>query len=197
MSDEVGPSDDSQEWEIWWNARVEAISDVLGEDDGQVLHALIPFFLGPEMGGAADVITFRKHLPGVCYVTSELIGYDSQEPNEQGNYELMICHREEEDWGAQLISRLAFYTCEAVLNHGDTMDIGPAAPEGSTISALLFYDYARFRVRDLEAGLLLCMGITEAESEACQAGRGGEVLDALKSQGIFPYTDLFRASVLT
>lgn len=197
MTDETGPSDDSQEWEAWWNARVAAISAVLGEADDHVLHALIPFFLGPEMGGAADVIAFRKHLPGVCYVTSELIGYDSQEPNDQGNYELMICHRGNDDWGAHLVSRLASYTCEAVLNHGHTMDIGPAAPEGATVCALLFYDYARFQVRDVEAGLLLCIGITETELEACQDGRWEEVVDALKSQGIFPYTDLFRASVLT
>jgi hypothetical protein len=187
---------DDNEWEQWWDARVAAIEKVLGKSDDVVGHAMIPFHFGPQMGGAADVIYFRHHIPGRVSVTSELIGYDEQVQNELGNYELMICHRDDEEWGPGIISRLASYTLEAELNPGDTMDIGPAVPEDSQITAFLFFEYAKFTVRDRPAGLLLCVGITAEELEACRDGRRLEVEEALKKAGVYPYTDLDRDSVL-
>src|SRR5947208_337975 len=83
--------------------------------------------------------------------------------DDMGNYELMICHRDQEDWGPNIISRLAYYTLETKIDPGETMDLGEAAPEGSTIAALLFFPYAKFTVRRRKAGLLLCMGITKDE----------------------------------
>jgi hypothetical protein len=76
------------------------------------------------------------------------------------------------------------------------MDIGSATPEGSTIAALLFLEYARFNVRGKKAGLLLCIGITADELAACRKGRRADVEEALKKAGIYPYTDLYRRSVL-
>ncbi len=184
------------EWQMWWDARVAAIEGVLGKADGMVGHALIPFHLGADLGGAADVICFRKHVSGVVAVTSELIGFGEQVPNQLGNYELMICQRDDVEWGASIISRLAHYTLQAALNPGDTMEIGSAVPEGSTVTALLFFDYTRFKVRGRRAGLLLCIGITGDELKVCRAGRRVEVEEALKSAGVYPFTELTRKSVL-
>lgn len=108
----------------------------------------------------------------------------------------MICHRDDEDWGPNLISRLAYYTLEEKLEPGETMDIGPAAPDGSTIAALLFLEYARFKVRGKKAGLLLCIGITADELKMCRKGRRADVEQALKKARVYPYTDLYRQSVL-
>ncbi len=191
MTDET-----SDDWQIWWDARVVAIESVLGKSEDIVGHAVIPFHLGAAVGGAADIIYFRKHIPGIIAVTCELIGCDDQVPNQLGNYELMICQRDDAEWGANIISQLANYTLEAVLQPGDTMDIGPATPEGSTLAAFLFCEYARFEVRGRRAGLLLCLGITEDELEACRKGRHIEVEAALRSAGTYPFTDLFRKSVL-
>jgi hypothetical protein len=195
MSDMDRESD--AEWETWWDARVSGIESLLGKSEEIVGHALIPFELGPDAGGEADVIYFRHHLPGVVAVTSELIGRDDQVPSVVGNYELVICHRTDEPWGPNIISRLAQYTLEAELNPGDTMDIGPATPDRSTITGLLFADFGRFRVRGREAGLLLCFGITADELDACRDGKREHVETALKDSGVYPYTDLFRASVLS
>ena len=148
------------------------------------------------MGGAADVVFFRRHIPGRVSVTSELIGCDEQIPNRFGVYELMICHRDDEAWGPNLISQLAHYTLEAELNPGETMDIGPATPPGSTIAALLFLEYARFTVRGKQAGLLLCLGITKDELKVCRKGRHQEIVEALKKANVFPYTDLSRPSAV-
>jgi Suppressor of fused protein (SUFU) len=184
------------EWTLWWDARVAAMESVLGMTADTVGHGVIPFQFGAEMGGAADIVYFRNHLDGVVAATSELIGCDDQPPNDQGNYELIICSRADDDWGPNIICQLAHYTLEAVLDPGETMDIGPAVPDGSSIAAFLFCDYGRFKVRDRNAGLLLCVGITADELSECRAGNRERVETALKDAGVFPYTDLFRDSVL-
>lgn len=189
-------NDDDDEFQRWWDARVSAMENVLGKSHNMHGHAVIPFHFGADMGGAADIIYFHEHIDGIVSVTSELIGCDEQKSNSLGNYELMICHRDEEEWGANIISQLAHYTLEAELNPGETMDIGPAVPEGSTIDALLFLEYARFPVLDRDCGLLLCLGITSDELARCRAGHTPEVEAALKRHSIYPYTDLYRESVL-
>jgi hypothetical protein len=184
------------EWGEWWDARVAAIETVLGPCHDVVGHAVIPFDIGSDNGGGADIIYFKRHINGIVSVTSELIGRDDQVENELGNYELMICHRDEEDWGADIISRLAYYTLEARISPGETMDIASCAPEGATTAALLFFNYGTFKVRKRKAGLLLCVGITEDELNLCRAGKRGNVEKALKAAKVYPFTDLYRDSVI-
>jgi hypothetical protein len=181
------------DWQEWWDARQEAFESILGPADDRVFHAIIPLYLG----GDADVLLFRPHGMGVTYVTSDLIGDDGQIPNELGNYELMMCLRTEEDWAPSLISGLARYTLEVQLNPWETMDIGPALPEGSTLSALAFVPHVQFKVRDRDCGLLLCLGITSEEFEAYHERGPAFVLDLLKEGGIFPFTDLRRRCVVS
>lgn len=192
MADEANDDD----WQEWWDARVAAIETLLGKSEDIVGHANVPFEFGPDLGGGADIIYFRHHIPGQVAVTCGLIGCEEQIPNQLGNYELMICHRDKEDWGPNLISRLAYYTLESQLEPGDTMDIGPATPDRSTIAALLFQEYGRFSVRGQKAGLLLCIGITADELKVCRKGRRAEVEQAMKIAGVYPYTDWYRQSVL-
>jgi hypothetical protein len=184
--------DDKDEWTLWWDARLAAMEAVLGKSDDMVGHATIPF----QIGGAADIVYFHKHMKGIVSVTAELIGCDEQIKNRLGNYELMICQRQKDDWGDSLISQLAQYTLEAKLEPGETMDIGSAVPDGATITALLFFKYATSRVRGCKCGLLLCLGITADELAAAHAGRRDAVEQALVESGVYPFTDLSRKSVL-
>lgn len=182
--------------ESWWDARVAALESLYGPADEMVGHAAAPFDLGADLGGGADVIYFKNHVDGVITVTSELIGRDDQQLNSLGNYELAICTRSEAPWAGALISRLAYYTLEAKLEPGNTMDIGPALPHGSSIAAFLFFDFGRFIVRGRSAGVLLCVGITADELQACYSGRRAEVENALRQAAVFPFTDLQRKTVL-
>ncbi|HEX5106772.1 MAG TPA: suppressor of fused domain protein [Pirellulaceae bacterium] len=185
----------------WWDARLAALEGVLGKADEIMGHSPVPFIMGAECGGAADILYFRKHIPGVISVTCELIGGDdtgvgAQVQNIMGEFELMICERETAEWGGRAIGRLAYYTFEHRLNPFDNMEIYRAVPKNSTIYGFLFFDYARFEVLGNRAGLLLCVGITEDELNACRTGRRQEVENALKAANVYPYTDLFRSSVL-
>ena len=76
------------------------------------------------------------------------------------------------------------------------MSIGSQSPKESSIEALLFLEFGRFEIQGRKAGLLLCVGITADELVACRAGRRGEVEEMLHQQGVYPYTDLFRKSVV-
>ena len=183
-------SDDEQE--ALWNARVEALSSVLGSPGKTVFHAVVPFYLG----GQADVIPFPGHAGGIAYATADLIGGSGQLTTEMGEYELAICHRSDDQWGPGLLSRLARYTLEARLKPGQTMDIGPAVRQPSMIEAFLFVPYGQFTVMGEQAGLLLCLGITGDELRDCRRSGCWRVLAALKENGVYPFTDLTRASVL-
>lgn len=192
----VAPNSADRESEQLWDERLTHLESLFGKTDDVVGHALMPFFLGPGVG-AADVVYFSTHIPGKLSVTAELIGCGDQKRSRLGNYELAIAHRTgEETWGANLISRLAHYTLEDVLQPGQTMDIGPAVPKGSKIDAFLFYDYGRFVFREEPCGVLLCVGITEKEKKACFSGKMQALLKALHDKGVYPYTDLDRESVI-
>ncbi len=183
---------EEDDWQKNWDARIAALEAELGKADDEVATSPVPIYLG----GGADVLTFKKHVDGVAYVTAGLIGDGSQKRTALGQYELMMCFRSANDWAPSLLSRLARYTFDAALNPGETMDIAPAMPENSTIAGLLFVSYRHFKVNDISAGILLCIGITESELAQCKAGRSDAVLAALKDAAVFPFTDPERGAAV-
>jgi hypothetical protein len=179
------------DWQRTWDSRQATLEGVLGKSDGRVLHARMPF----NLGGQADVLIFRDHLPGRIAATCELLGEPSQKQNSLGTFELAVAEREDSDWGPTMISHLARYTCERRVGLGNTMDLGNNFPTGSTMAGLLFAGYKKFEYAGNRAGLLLCVSITQDEITACRAGQTKEVFTALKAAAIYPYSDLFRKSV--
>ena len=172
------------------------IENVLGEHDDTVLHSPVPFDLGFDIGGGADVYIYKNHIDGVAYLTTDLTG-KKQVGNSLGNYELMICHSDEQDWGANLISKLSYYTLESVLESGETMDLGGNfVLENSNIKALIFSKYANFKVKRKNYGILLLIGITTDELEWAKENGGENLILKLKDSGIYPMTDFNRESIL-
>ena len=155
-------SEEKDEWQIGWEARMAGLESNFSKCDDNVLHGVVPFMLGRQMGGSPDIVTFSSYTKGKLYVTADLLGSD-QKPNSHGNYELAVVHQGEEKWGVGIISGLAYYTLENVLDHGHTMDVGPAVPEGSTIAGLLFKRIADFDYLGSPANVLCCIGITKDE----------------------------------
>ena len=174
---------------LWRKARVAAMESVLGTSETG---------LGVSGKSESDadlqILFFRKHLIGVVAATSGLIGCDNQIPNDQGNYELVICCRGNDEWGTRAILELADYTLRTALNPGETMDIKGMTPDGSSIVAFLFCDFGRFKVCGRDAGLLLCLGITAGELSQCRNGYRRQVESTVKAAGAYPFTDWFRKS---
>ena len=180
----------------WFGERLAAMEKAFGRSADVVLHASVPFDFGYDAGGRADVVLFRDHIDGTIYATCDLMGRGDQIANGLGTYELAVCHRNNEDWGAAVISALAYYTLDTRVDPGQTMDLGPSAPKGSRITAFLFDAFATIEVMGQRAGVLLCIGITSDELAACRRGKQERVLAALKSKGVYPFPDLDRRSVL-
>lgn len=188
-------NDNSPSDEELWNARTKALQVLLGPSDNLILHSPLPFFLG----GGADVISFRHYVNGVTYVTADVSGEETaQIPNGSGNYELMICMKNEDARASSLISQLAQYSCDECLSVGETMDCDWFSE--SNVVGFLFVQPettpSQFELYNRYFSLLLCVGITQAELEECQRGNSDLVLQKLKQSKVFPFTDLHRASVI-
>ena len=176
------------DWEEVWDARADALAQILGQGHDNVFHAPHPFALG----GNADVMAFHHHLDGAVYVTAELTG----KPDAcYADYELMICHRTPSDWGPNIISRLAPYTQQAYIGAGESMDIDSATPPESRIKAFVFDTYAKFTLFGHENELRLCLGITKPELDFKIEHGAEKLLALLKRHGVYPFTDLERDSV--
>ena len=137
-------------------------------------------------------MAFYHHLEGAVYVTVDLTGKPGAS---YADYELMICHRSDQDWGPNAISRLAAYTQEAYIAAGESMDIDQATPPESAIKAFLFDTYATFTLFGRANELRLCIGITKPELEFKIEHGSDKLLALLKSHGVYPFTDLERDSV--
>jgi suppressor of fused protein SUFU len=185
----------SDDWQKIWDARIAALTPILGKPANTVLHAVVPF----QLGGSADVVPFPEFAPGISYVTAEMTGEDvGQRPTTLGNYELMICARHELKKAGDLISRLARYTCDTELEPEQTMDIGTFFGD-STIRALLFAhpgdQPVHFEFLGERYGLLLCVGITGDELAYKKTHGSTSLLALLKRHDVFPYTIPDRSSV--
>ena len=183
------------DWTRVWDARMAALTPILGKPTDTVFHATTPF----QLGGSADVVPFPNGASGMTYVTAELTGGDvGQQPSSLGHYELMICARQELPKAADFISRLACYTCEAELEAGQTMDIGEFFGD-ETLRAVLFAhpeeQPVHFEFLGQRFHLLLCVGITPEELAFAHSQSSDELLALLKQNRVFSYTTPGRPSV--
>jgi Suppressor of fused protein (SUFU) len=187
---------ENDDWQRVWESRLEALEGILGESTHEVYSPIVPFYLCD----IAAVLTFPHHVPGFTHVTADLTDNETdQKPNSLGNYELMICTRSDVPAARTLISRLARYTCDELLEPNDTMDIKSFFGD-ATIRALLFTHPSEgpvhFQLAGRQCGLLLCIGITEDELAFKQANDCAALLAKLRAAGVFPYTIPGRASLI-
>jgi len=172
----------------------EKIEQILGKPESIVIHAHVPFHLGYNAGGRADVFLYKNHLDGIVYITGDLIG-QKQKSSDAGNYEFMVAHKTDNEWGSNLISNLSYYTLDASINSGETMDIGAYASPENTVKAIVFDKYSTFRIGFKKYGLMLIIGITEDELEWAKRNSGSKLIEKLKEEDIYPITDLKRKSI--
>ena len=166
-------------------SRAAALESVLG------MSEVAPGDLAGRPGSVAgvEVLLFRNHLDGVVAASSGLIGRDDQIANDLGNYELAVACRRDDRWGAEVVRDLAGYTLRASLDPGDTISLAAWVPAGCNLVAFLCCEYARFKVRGRDAGLMLLIGVTAGELSRCRNGLWREVEAGLKAAGVYPFTD--------
>jgi Suppressor of fused protein (SUFU) len=172
---------------------VTALEKELGPKDPTVTHAIIGF----ESGGPPDVHYFRNtpNVQGIFYVTSDLLFFRAQPKNSLGRYELAICVPAEDKWARNLLFKLSRATVQEAFDEGHTADITAWVAAECTIKGLLFTKLVSFEFNQQSFGALLCVGITRAEMDYALAHDSVDLLSRLKAAGVFPVTNLSRASV--
>jgi len=181
-------------WAKTWDARLKALSRVLGKAQDKVFHAFIPF----DLGGFADVLTFSNFVRGRTYVTADCTGPGvGQLKSRLGNYELMICTRKPMPDAADMISKLAPFTREARLQPGDTMEFPKRL---ANLKGFMFTHPKdkplHFEFLGKRYGLLLCLGLTKDELALAKGNGSEQLLPLLKAHAVFPYSIFDRKSVL-
>ena len=172
----------------------EFVRESLGEPLDIVHHSVVPFNLGYENGGGADVYMFKRTDGYICYVTGDLIG-QGQKESDAGNYEFVIIMPENEEWGTKLISSLAYYTLDASINSYETMDLGDFGKEIG-LTSILFNVIATKNINGKSIGLMLIVGITNDELNWKLNNSGKELVDILSDKNIYPRTIPNRKSVI-
>ncbi len=186
-----------EETEDYFTSRQVALEEIFGPMDDTVKHALIPFDFGQEMGGGPHLYLYSNHISGTICTTAGMIG-TPQKQSDAGNFELMMAFPPgcETKFGENLIFQMAYYPQEASLNSGQTMGLPPQMTEGTNIDSIIFDCYRRFKVGNIEAGLMLVVGISKAELEFKMEHSGSALIQLLKDNGVYPYTDLNRQSLI-
>jgi hypothetical protein len=182
------------EWSQTFDARLAGLEKVLGKADDGVLHAALPLFLG----GNADVLIFPGFPGGTAYVTADLTGQDvGQVPNSLGFFELMLCCRAPNSGAAGVISRLARLSLERRLDMGQVLDL--SADPSSPFDAVLLAEgmpQPQFRFGGKRWGLLLCVGITDADREFQEQHGASALMEKLEAEDRFPFSTFRPASCL-
>jgi hypothetical protein len=197
------------EYEKDYELKEQGLESVLGKMHNMVGHAIIPF----EIGGTVDMYYFPNHIPGTGFATMELLDPDGKgpQPNRLGTYELVAFTRlpyitsEGTETPFDLIERrtcgtftsIGSYSFGAVLKPGDTCEV-PRDDEDNR--CLIFDQYSpdnkEFMIGGRKHHLLLCMEIFRNEMDFARENGSSELIELLKQNGYYPYSDLDREVVV-
>lgn len=196
-----------EEFNTDYELKQKGLDDVLGQSNGIVGHAVIPF----EVGGAVDMYYYDKHIAGTGFVTMELLNPAGIGPktNRIGTYELVAFTKQdynendsdENQTSFNLIERricyiftmIGNYSFQAVLNPNETIEI----PNNTEDNYCLIFDkYADFKIGDRTHHLLLCLEVFRKEMDFAREYGTDLLIQILKEKGHYPYSDLDRKPVI-
>jgi hypothetical protein len=132
----------------------------------------------------------------VFRVTNDLLFCKQQRKNSLGKYEVAICTPKKSDWGHLILSKVAHFTLDAVLDDGHTGDISEWVDRKCAIKGLVFTKLTAFKSQGGSFGVLLCTGVTRSELDFALEHGSAKLLEKLKAEGVFPVTDMRRRSVV-
>ncbi len=197
-----------EEWEKYYEQKVEGMEAVLGKMHNKVGHALIPF----DASGAVDMYYFPNGIEGTGFATMELINPDGYGPvaNSLGTYELVAFTRhkmsddENSEFGKmkfhvrEIFTTLGHYVMDERVEPLETCEL--PQDEGESNICLIVDEYVpsekHFKIGGKKHGLLLVIEIFPDEMQYAMDNGGDKLLSLLKDKGYYPYSDLNRVSVV-
>jgi hypothetical protein len=194
----------------WFDEKSDLMQAILGKEHHMVMHALIPYAIG----GALDLYYYPAGaVPGTAIATKEL----SELPGEGSSnavfrsYELVMFTKHPIDLDAArdegtefgrahasinaILNCMARYSATAELNPRETCEF-PVEMDTIGGKCLVFDScgqYSDDAVADF--GLLLLIEVFRSEMEFSRQHGGAMLLERLRSNGYYPYSDLDREPV--
>jgi len=205
------PEFSDEQHDRYCEAKEAALERVLGPMHDIVGHAIISF----QAGGAVDMYYFQAGIPGTGMATMELIETDGTGPkaNRIGTFEFVAFTKQRmpppggesaehafnriERRFCGIFTTMGNYSYDAVLNPRDTCEV--PGKENEPNKCVIFDEYAPdgkpFEIAGKKHCLLLCIEVFRSEMEYAMENGGATLLEKLKEEGHYPYSDLDRESV--
>ena len=191
----------------WYDRKTAMMVDVLGDEHGIVMHAIIPYAIG----GGLDLYYFPNGISGTAIATKELCETPGEGSSNDvfDTFELVMFTRhaislddaidESTAFGKAhhvinaILNCIAPYSAQATLNPHETCEF----PEGmDTVGGkCLIFDAYGFAGDHAEFGLLVIIEIHRSEMDYAREHGGRQLLAKLKEAGYYPYSDLERPAV--
>jgi hypothetical protein len=202
------PEFTQEQYDLDYEQKEAGLEAVLGKMYNIVGHAIIPF----AVGGAVDMYYFLDHIPGTGFATMELLDPNGNgpKPNRLGTYELVAFTKQQYNSSEEtktafniierricgILTTIGNFSFQATLNPNETCEI----PDDKGDNNYLIFDNYRPHGKEFEVGerkhhLLLCMELLKSEMEFARANGGEKLLNRLKDEGFYPYSDLDRTPV--
>lgn len=193
----------------WYEEKSQLMEQIMGKEHDMVLHSLIPY----DLGGALDLYYYPNGIEGTGIATKELshATRESSTNDKYKKYELVMFTRERlnlddaqnEDTAfgqahqniSSLLNPIANYSEQAVLNPNETCEF-PGDMERIGGKCLIFSAYQPAKQGIEDFGLLLVIEIHRSEVDYAREHGGQALLQLLRENGHYPYSDLARKPVV-
>jgi hypothetical protein len=199
--------------EKWDEFKSEGLTKLLGKEHDMVMHAIIPFCVG----GGLDLYYFPQKT-GYAIATKELIDEFGDGPKNRVHKSYELCMFSKATFDLDLakdencpmgkshrllnggLNAMARYSYQASLNPNETMEF-PEDFDGELGGKCLILDAITKNSKGLEIGgkefgLMVAIIVHRKEMLFARSNGGAQLLDKLKENGIYPYSDLNRKSVV-
>ncbi|QVL31301.1 suppressor of fused domain protein [Telmatocola sphagniphila] len=208
MAAEENKEQTESEWHEWYDQKSRLMEASLGREHDMVLHSMIPY----SVGGGLDLYYFPNGIPGTAVATKELCEAPNEGPSNKvlGCYELVMFTRhaidldggEDSPFGKAnqninaILNPMARYAEQAELNANETCEF-PEDFEDIAGKCLVFDVYASHTDETVENfGLLAIIEVFRSEMEFAREKGGSVLIELLKQNGHYPYSDLDREPVV-
>jgi len=204
---------DKEAEEKWYEIKSKAMESILGKEHDIVMHAIIPY----QIGGGLDLYYFPNGIEGTGVATKELIDANGKGPsnNSYEAYELVMftkhelnldeAKNDETEFGKahsninSILNLIARYSEQATLNPNETCEF-PKEMDDVGGKCLIFDKYEpsgqSLKIPSKKCGLMVVIEVHRKEMEFAMEQGGARLLNRLKENGYYPYSDLDRPSVV-
>jgi hypothetical protein len=193
----------------WYDRKSALMEEMLGKEHDMVMHAIIPY----AVGGGLDLYYYPNGIPGTAVATKELSDLPGEGSSNRvfGCYELVMFTRHPIDLDAArdrntafgrahsvinaVLNRIAPYSAQATLNPNETCEF-PADMPTVGGRCMIFDGYPSYPDDEpAEFGLLAVVEVFRSEMDYARKNGGARLLERLKANGYYPYSDLDREPV--